>query len=99
MSAKAFGNDHVVNLKTVKERIESLMEDYNTKCNKAYNKGKRNDKAAKPLRVLNKKWRFETVPAKNNTPKNKIKTQTNNDLFDIVKNIEELEGDEEVYCQ
>ena len=79
---EAFGNDHV-NLKTVKERIESLMKDYNTKCVKASSKGRRNDKAAKPLRVLNKKWRFETVPVKKNTQKNKIKAQTNNDVFCI----------------
>ena len=95
----SFGNDHVVTLKTVKERIESLMKDYDTKCYKASSKGRRDDNAAKPLRVLNRKWRFETVPVKKNTPKKKIKVQTNNDLFDIGKNMETLEGDEEVYYQ
>ena len=37
------------------------------------------------------------MPVKKNTPKKKIKVQTNNDLFDIGKNMETLEGDEEVY--
>ena len=95
----SFGNDHVVTLKTVKERIESLMKDYDTKCYKASSKGRRDDNAAKPLRVLNRKWRFETVPVKKNTLKKKIKVQTNNDLFDIGKNMETLEGDKEVYYQ
>jgi len=80
MWVKSFGTKHVLALKNVKQKIEAIMKDYDSKCYKA-----RRDEAVKPLRILNKIWRFEAVPAKKNTPMKKRKMQTNNDLFDIGK--------------
>ena len=97
MWIKAFGLGHVVSLKSVKERIVHLMKDYDTKCYKACSKSRRDDITAKPLRILNKKWRFEAVPVKKNTPKTKIKVKTNNDLFDIGKDMETIKGAEKAY--
>ena len=73
------------------------MKDYDSKCYKASSRSRRGDEAVKPLRLLNKIWRFEAVPVKKNTPMKKRKFQTNNDLFDIGKEMDKLEGDEKAY--
>ena len=97
MWVKSFGSTHVLALKNVKQKIEAIMKDYDSKCYKASSKGRRDDEAVKPLRILNKIWRFEVVPVKKNTPMKKRKMQTNNDLFDIGKEMDKLEGDEKAY--
>lgn len=96
MWIKAFGQDHVISLKAVKTRVATIMNDYNTKCYKAsYNRGKVSK--ALPLRSLNKMWRQLPVPVKKNTPKQKIKCVTNNDLLDIGKEMQQLTGNEKAY--
>ena len=68
MWVKSFGSEHVLALKNVKLKIEAIMKDYDSKCYKASSRSRRGDEAVKPLRLLNKIWRFEAVPVKKNTP-------------------------------
>ena len=67
------------------------MKDYDNKCYKASSTTRRNDY------TWNNMWRFSEVPVKKNTPKKNIKVQTNNDLFDIGKNMDQLTGNKEKY--
>ena len=99
MWVKAFGADHVTSLVSVKKRIVNVMKDYDNKCYKASFKRRSNDSSLKPLRVLNKIWRFQEVPQKKNTEKSKLQKITNNDLFDIGKEMGKLTGDEEAFSE
>ena len=97
MWVKAFGAEHVTTLTSIKNRIVNIMKDYDNKCYKASFKRRSNDSSVKPLRVLNKIWRFQEMPQKKNTPKSKRQRFTNNDLFDVGKDMEKLKGDEDAF--
>ena len=97
MWVKAFGKDHVTSVQTIKNRIVNIMKDYDNKCYKASCRRWGSDSSLKPLRVLNRIWRFQEVPQKKTTPRSKLQKFTNNDLFDIGKDVKKLTGDKAAF--
>ena len=98
---KAFGEKHVISFKHIKPKINEVLNSYKKyvyipHCQK---KDKHTGEATgtQSLRSLQRKWRLMQVPIKKNAKKKSLITF--NDLFDIGKNMDCLEGDHKIFYE
>ena len=97
---KAFKEEHVIYRANVRKKVEDIMKDYDNKCYKAQSKNRRKGQVqVQPLRKLNSIWRRSPVPVNKHINKKYVNPKTNNDLFNIGKNMELLTGNEKKFYE
>ena len=99
---KSFGEKHVIGLKPIKKRLRDILTSYNRNVLlESYRKTDKHSGSTKgvtSIRSLNKIWRNMEVPMKKNAKKSLDKL-TYNDLLDVGKNTEILEGREKSFYE
>ena len=94
----SFGKYHVLSLCAVKNRLMSIMKDYNRAVHGHSRYGSGNKFTA---RSLNKEWRmkptYESMKKRGRPVNASTTVAINNDLLDIIRHQEELTGDELIF--
>ena len=99
---KAFGEKHVISVKNIKPKVIDILNSYKTLVYIPFTRKK--DKhtgevtGSTSLRKLERNWREMMVPQKKNIKKTGSPT-TFNDLFDIGKKMEDLEGEHKLFYE
>ena len=99
---KAFGEKHVISEKQIKPKISDILKSYKAQvyipCSQKKDKHTGEPTGSTSVRVLEKRWREMKVPQKKNAKKAGSST-TFDDLFDIGKKMEDLEGDHKLFYE